>query len=133
VREPVQVPFHLEGPHRELVPEHGRLRVYPVRPPDHDSAAVLQGHLAEQEGERPGFSLDEIQGLLQLQGARGIQHVGAREAEVEVARDVARVLGNGGDEGYDVVLRLPLYLVDTFDVEVRFFGELLDLFRGDLA
>jgi hypothetical protein len=39
-----------------------------------------------------------------------------------VAGDVAPILGYGGDEGDDVVLGLPLYLVDALDGEVRFVG-----------
>jgi hypothetical protein len=42
---------------------------------------------------------------------------------VEVAGDGAvHLLRDGGDEGYDVVVRLLLYLVDALDGEVRFFG-----------
>jgi hypothetical protein len=66
VRQPIQVPLHLEGPHRELVPQHRRFRMYPVRPSHHDGVPVLQSHLAEQEGQFPGISLDEIQRLPQL-------------------------------------------------------------------
>ena len=53
---------------------------------------------------------------------------------MEVAGDGAvHRLRDGGDEGYDVVVGLGLYLVDALDGEVRLFGELLDLFGWDLA
>jgi hypothetical protein len=53
---------------------------------------------------------------------------------VEVAGDGAvHRLRDGRDEGYDVVVRLLLYLVDALDGEVRFLGELFNLFCRDLA
>jgi hypothetical protein len=52
---------------------------------------------------------------------------------VEVAGNVARVLGDSGDEGYHVVVGLGLDLVDALDGEVRPLGELGDLFLRDLA
>jgi hypothetical protein len=134
VSQPLQVALHLEGPDREPVPEHRRLGVNPVRPPDHDRVAMVQGHLAEQEGQPSGVRCDQVERLSQLQGAGGVHHVGARQAEVEVSGDGAvHGLRDGRDEGYDVVVRLLLYLADPLYREAGSLGELFDLLGGDLA
>jgi hypothetical protein len=73
-----------------------------------------------------------------LQGTGGVENVRGGEAKVEVAGDVggARLgdrLGDGGDKGDDVVIRLFLNLLYALSGEVRLLGELFSLFRWDLA
>jgi len=56
---------------------------------------------------------------------------------VEVTCDIGGTsrgnrLRDGCDEGDNVVVRLGLYFVDALDGEICFFGELFNLFLGDL-
>jgi hypothetical protein len=88
VGEALKVPLHLEGPHGELVPQGGWFGVNTVRPSDHHRSAVLQRRYAEQPREQLRFVVHEPEGLLELQGARGIEDVRGGQTEVEVACDV---------------------------------------------
>src|SRR5829696_4919404 len=103
-----------------------------MRAPDHHGVAVLQRHLGKQQRQPSCLSEDEIQGFPELQSPCRVEDIRARQAEVEVAGDVAGVFGYVGHEGYHIVLCLPLYLVDAPDGEVGLLGQFLRLFGRDL-
>ncbi len=103
------VAIQLERQDRELVPEAGRLRVDPVRPPDHDGVAMPQReafHDAEQHLEPLE---QQIGGRTQLQRQPGVQHIRRRHPEVDPAPLRPDRVGHHLDESGDVVAR------DRFD------------------
>ena len=70
---------------------------------------------------------DQVAGLAHLQGLRGVDDVGGRQAEVQPARRRADVLGHRGRERDDVVLGDLLDFFDAGDVEG---AALADVARG---
>src|SRR5918911_433985 len=138
VGETFQVPLHLESPYGELMTYSGGLGVDPVCPANHHRVAVAEGHLAEQNRDCLRLLANETQSFLQLQGCGGVEDVRGGEAEVKVARHIACApvgnrLGDGRDEGDDVVPYFFFDLVDTLDREVCICGQFLDLVCGDLT
>ena len=74
--------------------------------------------VADGRAPAPSRSVeDQVAGLAHLQRLRGVDDVGRGQAEVQPARRRPDVLGHGGREGDDVVLRGLLDLLDAGDVE----------------
>ena len=67
-------------PDRELEPEGNRLAVNPVRPADHDRAAVLIGPLLQHAEERLQILEDDVQHFRHLNRQRGVHNVGRRQS-----------------------------------------------------
>jgi hypothetical protein len=103
-REPGAVPLELERPAGELGPEGDRLRVYAVRPADHDGVAVLLG-AADGRRERAVEPLREERArFAHLEGERRVEDVRRGQAIVEPARGRPDLLGHRVDGRGDVVL-----------------------------
>ena len=103
---PDAVALELERPAGELEPERRRLGVDAVRAADGERVAVLLGARGDG-GER---ALEPVQDqrarVAELQRERRVDDVGRRQAVVEPAALLAELLGDGVDEGGDVVLGL---------------------------
>ena len=78
---------------------------------------VLEG--AALQGREDGVDVGQqnVGGAAELHGEAGIEHVGRGHALMDKARLRADVLGEVGQKGDDVVLRLALDLVDARDLE----------------
>jgi two-component system, OmpR family, response regulator RegX3 len=110
--EAIRVALELECPAGDLRAEGDRLRVDTVRAPDHRRVPVFLG-APDNRGERSLDPLEQEDARLpRLQGEGGVEDVGGREPEVEPAAVVAELLGNGVDEGGEVVLGALLDLRD---------------------
>ena len=114
--EPLAVAVERERPTGELEPERRRLGVDAVGAPHADRLAVLlrprddgaEGAVDPLEHERPG--------VLDGERERRVEHVRRRQPVVEEAALLAQSLGDGVDEGGDVVVRLALDLGDRSGV-----------------
>ena len=111
--EPLAITVERECPPRELEPERCRLGVDAVGPAHADRLAVLLG--AGDDG--PEGSVEALEHertrVLHRKRERRVEHVRRREPVVEEAALLAEPLGDGVDEGRDVVVRLPLDLGDA--------------------
>src|SRR2546427_636902 len=96
-----------------------------------DFSMLLPGAVAEH-GEEPVQVLQNgIGGLDHQNGQRGVQDIGGGQAQVQVADRWPDLLGNGFDEGNDVVLRDPLQRLDTRRVDAGLAADLPDCRSGD--
>ena len=107
-------------PQQAQLPAKGhRLRVDAVAATDADGVDVLAG-TALEHGQHAGQLVPQQHpGFAQLHGERGVEHVGAGHAFVEVTSGLADVLPDVGQERDDVVLEHALERIDTLDVELR--------------
>src|SRR5262249_5766948 len=113
VLDAVSVACDLERPARELEAERRRFRVDPVGAPDRERLCVLL-RPPDDDRERGVDSVEkETARLLYRERQRGVDDVRRREAEVEPAPVGSKGLGNGVDEGREVVVRLALKLSDA--------------------
>ena len=96
----------------ELQSEGGRLGVHAVAAADARRQLVLEGAALQGGEERIDVGEKDVGGAAELYGEAGIQHVGGRHALVHEAC-LGPMLGEVGQEGDDVVLRLALDLVDA--------------------
>ena len=109
-QDAIEIAPQLGVPERELEAERHRLGVHAVRAPDHRRHPVLVGARAHRLHQGADVLDDEAAGLAHLERLGGVDDVGGREAEVQVARRGPDLLGDGGREGDHVVLR------DRFDL-----------------
>ncbi len=111
-RDTDAVPLERERPAGELEAERRRFGVDAVCPADRDRAAMLLGPRGDGR-ERPLDSFqDQRTRVAELQRQRGVEHIGRGQPVVEPAAFLAQLLGDGIDEGGDVVLRSGLELGD---------------------
>ena len=103
--------------HRQLQAERRGLRMDAVAPSDGDCVLVLVGARLEGGEQRVEIGDQDVGGLRELDVEAGVEHVGGGEARMQVARFRPDMLGDGGEEGDDVVLHLPFDGVDPLDVE----------------
>ena len=98
------------------VPPHIGLGVNAVRAPDPDGVAMRE-RVATKGGDQRGTAREQqICGLDELQGERGVEQVRRRHAEMHVRRRFSRlrVVGPGAEERDDIVLGGGLDLGDGF-------------------
>ena len=127
------VPRELREPERQLQAERHRLGMHAVRAADHRRPPMLVGALPDglHQAVEPGQ--DQVAGVAHLQRLGGVDDVGGGEAEVEPPRRGADVLGHGGGEGDDVVLRDLFDFFDPLDVEPAAFPDVARRVRRDDA
>ena len=113
------VTLEREGPAGELETERRRLGVDAVRAADRQCLAMLLG--ARDDGDERAVDPGEDQraGVADLKRERGVEDVGGRQAVVEPAPLLAETLGDGVDEGGDVVVRARLDLGDALRASER--------------
>ena len=83
--EPLEVAVRLEGEAGELDAERRRLGVDAVRAPDADRVDVRAACAASAADQLARALDDDLAGGAQLQGQRGVEHVGRGQAEVDPA------------------------------------------------
>ena len=101
----------------ELEAEGGRLGVDSVRAADRRRHLVLEGAALERREQRVDVGDEDVARAPELHGEAGVEHVRAREAQMDEARVGADEFGEMGEEGDHVVLGHLLDLVDPRDVE----------------
>ena len=85
-----------------------------------------------EHGEQPvELAQDRIGGLDHQHGQRGIQDVGGGQAHMQIAGGRADLLGDGFEEGDDVVLRDPFQRLDARRLDAGPGPDLLDRRWGD--
>ena len=124
--EPRELALQLRVPQRHLEAEGHGLGVDAVGAPDHRRVLVTEGALPDRLQEVDEVRADEVAGVAHQDGEGRVHHVRRGEAVVQPAPLGPDALGDAGDEGDDVVLDLPLDLLDAGDVEA---GPRLD--RGE--
>ena len=88
-----------------------------MRAADHRRTPMLFGARVHRLHQAVETLQDQVAGFAHLQRLRGVDDVGRRQAEMQPARGRADVLGDGGREGDDVVLRDLFDVFDARDVE----------------
>ena len=78
---------------------------------------VLEGAALQRREQGVDVGDQDVGGAAELHGEAGIEHVRRGHALMDEARLRTDVLGEVGQEGDDVVLRLALDLVDARDLE----------------
>ncbi len=101
----------------ELDAERGRLGMDAVAAPDADRVLVLARALFERRHHPVDVGDQDVRRPGELDGKAGIEHVRRGHALVHEARLRPDMLGEVGEEGDHVVMRLALDLVDAGDVE----------------
>ena len=124
--EPRELALQLRVPQRHLEAEGHGLGVDAVGAPDHRRVLVPEGALPDRLQEVEEVRADEVARVAHQDGEGGVHHVRGGEPVVQPAPLGPDALGDAGDEGDDVVLDLPLDLLDAGDVEA---GPRLD--RGE--
>ena len=114
----------------ELDAEGRRLGVDAVRAPDGGGELMLLRAPLQGREEAVEIGEQDVGRAGELHGERGVEHVGRGHALVHEARLRPDDLGEMGEEGDDVVLRLALDGVDAIDVEGRRRALLPDLVGG---
>jgi hypothetical protein len=117
--QPLGVAMGLEGEAGELEAERRRLRVDAVGAAHAQRGRVLPRPLGQRGDERARAGQDHLAGPPQLQGERGVEHVGGGQAVVDPAPRRAGRCTEHVDERGDVVVRDPLALLDRGDGERR--------------
>ena len=117
--EALGVAVGLEREAGELDAERRRLGVDAVRAPDADGVDVLARALGERDDELARAGDDDLAGRAELQGERGVEHVGRRQAVVDPAPAGPGALLQHVDEGRDVVVGDALALLHGLDGERR--------------
>ena len=97
-----------------------------VAPADGHRVLVLVRPALERGEQRVDVGHEQVGGADELHREAGVEHVRRGQALVDVARLRADDLGEVGEEGDDVVLRLALDRVDARDVEHRLLAALAD-------
>ena len=129
----LKVALHFGIPEREFQPQRRRLGVNAV------GAAHARGHLvfdrlSGQHVDEPAhIGLDDIQRLRDDAGKRGIHHVRAGQAEVQVLRFLTQALGHAAGERHNVVAGGLLDFLHALNGEFRVFAHLGGGFGGHFA
>ena len=101
----------------ELQPEGRRLGMDAVAAADRRRVFVLDRAPLQRRQQPVEIGEQEVGGLLQLHREAGVEHVARGHALVDKARLGADMLGEVGQKGDHVVMRLALDLVDAPDLE----------------
>ncbi len=117
--QPLGVAVRLEGKARELQPEARRLGVHAVGAPHAECLRLLARPARERPRQLTSAGHDHLARRAELQGERGVEHVGGGQPEVDPAPRLARRCGEHVDEGGHIVVGRTLALVDRRDRERR--------------
>ncbi len=101
----------------ELDPEGRRLGVDAVAAADRRRVLVFEGALFQRCQHRVEIGEQQVGGLGELHRQAGVEHVARGHPLVDEARLRPDMLGQVGQKGDDVVMRLALDLVDARDLE----------------
>ena len=113
------IALRLRIPVGEFESEGDGLGVDAVRASDHGRVFELPRAALENFGETLKILRDDLRGLADEQGLRGVDDVIGGESVVKPAGVRANDFGDRGGEGDDVVADLGLDFVDALDAEVR--------------
>jgi len=128
-----EIALHFGIPQRKLEPQRRRLGMHAVR------AAHARGHLVfdrlrgQHVDKLVHIRFDDIQRLRDDAGKRGIHHVGAGEAKVQIFGFVAQALRHAAGERHHVVTGGLLDFLHAFHREFRVFAHRSGGFGGHLA
>ncbi len=103
---------------RELEPEGRRLRVDTVASPDGRREFVLERPTLEHREKLVEVLEEEVRGLFQLHGKRGVEHVAARHPLVKPAPLRPKLLAGPGQEGDHVMPGDRFDRIDRCDIDV---------------
>lgn len=101
----------------ELEPEGGGLRMHAVTTADGQRVLVLEGADLQRFEQRIDIGNEQVGGLHELKVEAGVEHIGGGQALMQKARLRSHLFRDAGQEGDDIVLHLPLDLVDAGDVK----------------
>src|ERR1700733_888363 len=79
---------------------------------------MLESATLERREQRVNVGDEDVARAPQLHGEASVEHVGAREPQMDETRVGADELGKVREEGDDIVLRHPLDLVNSSHVEL---------------
>ena len=116
-REPAPAAIDLERPAGELQPERDRLGVDAVGAAHHQRVGLAPGAGDQRREEAVAVAQEELAGVPELEGERGVDDVAARQAEMEVAALRPDGLGDLADERDDVVVGRLLDLGDPLGID----------------
>ena len=117
----------------ELEAEGGRLGVDSMRPADGRGHLMLEGAALERRKQRVHVGDQDVACASELHGEAGVEHVRAREAQMDEARFGADEFGEVGQERDHVVPGHLLDLVDPRHVEPGLVALFPDRFRRRLG
>ena len=129
--KPLTMALRLVVPDGQLDAERDGLAVDAMRASDHEGVTVLPGAFAEHGEQSLQILQNCIGGLDHQDGQRGVQDIGGGQAQVQVAGCRPDLLGNGFDEGDDVVFRNPLQCLDARRIDAGLGVDLPDCRCGD--